>query len=558
MSLHIKNHSALATASFGAMMATTLLVSALYINNTNPTSAASNCNILARTISEAKCMQDMNDEVLTSMVLERQYELKDARDGKMYYVAKLKDGNVWMTQNLDFDLDENVTLTPDDTDIPANWKPSLSTQEYIHSPAVEVPLNETDISGGTEYGEGNPYEFTGQVSFDPGELYWDGEVDIQEKMLFQNSSSTEISEDEIDSYDIPHTTTSGNRHYHLGNYYNWAAAVAENDTSSYMGSGSADYSICPAGWTLPSRYIQRQPVEDMDLKDALDVTSLIAEDSVDKPSFVSMLEQYVLFGEEDDYPTWAISPIGSPLYLNLSGAISINGPELSRLSYMGFLWSNNYRRAGTLREGGDDVSQKIVQNTNLYAAAFEYGKDGDEDWLDFFEEKANLRAFSIRCVARSREAIEANWIKGDEHEIESEEEGILKIDVPEEDGHIIVLMIDDEPVSEDSGISVDFSDEEGGFIITFPSEYLDTLDEGEHVVKATFTSGRSAYARLTVSSTAVPNTGAPDTGMFTKNEEDSSVKDNSGTLIVAIATSVICFGMMTVAYRATHSKFKGF
>ena len=48
----------------------------------------------------------------------------DQRDGKKYWVTRLADGNIWMTQNLDFDIvadeqDSTVikTLTSEDTDL---------------------------------------------------------------------------------------------------------------------------------------------------------------------------------------------------------------------------------------------------------------------------------------------------------------------------------------------------------------------------------------------------------------------------------------------------------
>ncbi len=44
--------------------------------------------------------------------------LIDKRAGKYYWVAKLADGNCWMTQNLDLDLSTGTTLTPDNTNIP--------------------------------------------------------------------------------------------------------------------------------------------------------------------------------------------------------------------------------------------------------------------------------------------------------------------------------------------------------------------------------------------------------------------------------------------------------
>ena len=61
------------------------------------------------------------------------------------------------------------------------------------------------------------------------------------------------------------TSNNGTRG-HVGNYYNWTAAVASNDTSTFNdtygpeGNGSTIYdpdsnpqnSVCPAGWRLPT------------------------------------------------------------------------------------------------------------------------------------------------------------------------------------------------------------------------------------------------------------------------------------------------------------------
>ena len=59
--------------------------------------------------------------VLESMAPDQQYSLKDSRDQKTYYISKLADGNVWMTENLDLDLETtptNVTaLTSDNTNL---------------------------------------------------------------------------------------------------------------------------------------------------------------------------------------------------------------------------------------------------------------------------------------------------------------------------------------------------------------------------------------------------------------------------------------------------------
>ncbi len=160
------------------------------------------------------------EAVFDSMTLHQQYQLIDKRDGKTYYVAKLKDGNVWMTQNLDLDLDTTKTFTPEDTDIPENWTPSNSTyhsDRYIWSD--ESVINVPEWNGSIGIPE----------SYDPGDIYTTDDPWV-------------------------HIADSGDPHYHFGNYYNWTAAVAMNDDSAASDTEEIkiiDQSICPAGWTLP-------------------------------------------------------------------------------------------------------------------------------------------------------------------------------------------------------------------------------------------------------------------------------------------------------------------
>ena len=142
-------------------------------------------------------MQDFTASQCNSMTQGDQIQMVDSRDGKMYWVGKLPDGNCWMTQNLDLDLSTSKTLTPADTNIPKNWTPSTSTT--------------TSISG---------YNSDTGKSYNPGDKYYEG------------------------SYSASNPTTM---HYHVGNYYQWSAA-----TAGYTGFGRSTRSICPKGWTLPS------------------------------------------------------------------------------------------------------------------------------------------------------------------------------------------------------------------------------------------------------------------------------------------------------------------
>ena len=168
---------------------------------------------ISKSIFELEYMQDFASltsaqkaDVLTSMITNEQYQLKDSRDNKVYYISKLTDGNVWMTQNLDLDIDSTKTYTSADTDILEDWNPISSTQTT------------------TTWAE----HYNSPESYDPGDVCWNGSI---------GSSITT-------------TCDQSSNHYSLGNYYNWAAAIASNDSSSHI-EGIATSSICPRGWKLP-------------------------------------------------------------------------------------------------------------------------------------------------------------------------------------------------------------------------------------------------------------------------------------------------------------------
>ena len=111
-------------------------------------------------------------------------------------MTKLADDNCWMTQNLDLDLSTSKTLTPANTNIPRNWTPGTST------------------TTGSSF---SAYDTDTGKSHDPGNVY------------YENTSGTD-------------------QHYHVGNYYQWSAA-----TAGYTDTSQSTQSICPKGWTLPSR-----------------------------------------------------------------------------------------------------------------------------------------------------------------------------------------------------------------------------------------------------------------------------------------------------------------
>ena len=166
------------------------------------------------------------ESIFNSMPTNTQYTLKDIRDGKNYYISKMKDGKIWMTQNLDLELDSSKTYTPADTDVSANWQPTRST----------IAFTGTSMSGwvNDRYA---PY------SASPGELY----------VYTSGTTADDTKYTSLAACQADHPDCSARNH--VGNYYNWSAAVASNDTNTTelttWGNNAPD-SICPAGWRLPT------------------------------------------------------------------------------------------------------------------------------------------------------------------------------------------------------------------------------------------------------------------------------------------------------------------
>lgn len=132
-----------------------------------------------------------------------QFQLTDKRDNKKYWVAKLKDGNCWMTQNLDLDLN-GKTLTTADSDVTTNWTSTTGASAIWRDSGSDI----------IKY-------------YDPGNKY----------CTDSNCSAT---------------SSSNGGHDHQGNYYSFNAATAGTGASVTTGGQNATSSICPKGWQLPT------------------------------------------------------------------------------------------------------------------------------------------------------------------------------------------------------------------------------------------------------------------------------------------------------------------
>ena len=167
-------------------------------------------------------MQEV-DTWKNTLTLEQSVQAIDKRDGKKYWVTKLKDGNVWMTQNLDFDIEANTTLNSNTTDL--NVVYDSSTGQYAEN------------SDG--YAESN-----GVIYYTPASSATT--IDFQNNTVegWSNNSSrnTPASANKTDAMETGYNA--------LGNYYNWTVAIASNNSS--VAITSAKNSICPKGWRLPT------------------------------------------------------------------------------------------------------------------------------------------------------------------------------------------------------------------------------------------------------------------------------------------------------------------
>ena len=224
--------------TFGAKVNTSI-PSGTY-TNTVAVSVVANPPLVAD-MTSLSTMQEMTPEVCAETEVGTVARLTDARDGKVYWVAKLPDNNCWMTQNLDLDLTNGTPLTPEDSDVSSNWNPPRSTEKNgtVTSNSTNTETYSWDFG---LYVKNNPDDYnsycnqvktmsgcdgwTDATNLTPAETEWTGSVD---------------------------NTVSGNAydaHFLIGNFYQWNAATA--GTGDTITSAEAKDSICPKGWQLPT------------------------------------------------------------------------------------------------------------------------------------------------------------------------------------------------------------------------------------------------------------------------------------------------------------------
>ena len=363
-----------------------------YTNVINFTAVANvtplTCNPSGKTIGSIVCMQDLNggnySSVLASMTKNAQYQLIDNRDDSLYFVSKLEeqDGDhIWMTQNLDLCIGCSGTaaLTSDNTDLNVSGTGAYvsgytkdANNKITWTPAsTAISSTYTVSSTGVDDGPVSP-AFAGTwdepvsganvpYSAEAGEIYY----------YTSGSAANDTVYNSLAACVAAGHSASDCMHYHAGNYYNWSAAVASNDTSSFTVDDpyaqynefvefeKAENSICPSGWRLPAGMETNQVSEAYREYGDLFYSNGITDSMV-----------------SDLYATNGFNTLRSaPLYFIRPGYIETS--YLRAPSYMSAYWTNTFRNS-------DDGSDLIIDRYSPSTNGSNYRDRGE----------------SVRCVAR--------------------------------------------------------------------------------------------------------------------------------------------------------------
>ena len=283
------------TLAFGANIDTSL--PAGQYANTVLVSVVANPQTI-RTLSDLTYMQEMSTLSCENSSLHETKQLIDLRDNKDYWVAKLADGNCWMTQNLALDLNEKtLPLKPETSDVSGEWRPesytetsvpnkeTYSDQQFwktrswnlgkfiLATPTRIVSCNTAPVSG-SNFDDGTVSAYSRQSIgqncsnlVDVSGVNWQSTFDSAESpdgtWSGTNYNSTTK---KVESYTytgplaVNKNTSEYDAHYLIGNFYQWNAAVAGTGGADVASTGAekdasklayANDSICPKGWKLP-------------------------------------------------------------------------------------------------------------------------------------------------------------------------------------------------------------------------------------------------------------------------------------------------------------------
>ena len=157
--------------------------------------------------------------------------LTDQRDNQTYAIAKLADGKCWMIENLR--LDNQYTVGNNQTD-PSVTDQSLS-QGYNPSFIGLAGPESTNFDGATTANS----LYTTETGVEGKNTISGNNQGLRFPRYNNNNTSQRAA----------NTTNTDVNTYSYGNYYTWAAVIA--DTTHYTTGDHNTTSICPKGWSIP-------------------------------------------------------------------------------------------------------------------------------------------------------------------------------------------------------------------------------------------------------------------------------------------------------------------
>lgn len=346
--------------------------------------------VVATSLNELVYMQDMKTEICENTAeyqdIDHYVERKliDMRDGKSYYVAKLADGNCWMTQNLALDLDPEKPLTQELSDITGERVVDMLKTATENYPA------ETELSGTTtgSFNLGN-YVLRVPTAYQEcriGSLTVNALDACRANVVYNVTGDAwkEVNEPIIGNFDagdgareqvlgIDYEAKTYDAHYAIGNYYQFNAAAARTGGVGVVNTTTTD-SVCPKGWKLPLG------------------GSGFAET---KGSYQYLMKQYGITSVVGGTTTYDDNAQGyniakKPLYIAMSGNISVTPGASTQSAVVGNMMSywTSYAR-GVL--GGSETLP------NYLGAIFGVNKNG---LAPSDENASRWHGRNVRCLAR--------------------------------------------------------------------------------------------------------------------------------------------------------------
>ena len=312
-------------------------------------------------------MQDMDSQICSlvgNTGASTAAQLVDMRDNNLYWVAKLDDGKCWMTSNLDLDIGgTNVAvLTSENTDISTTasgsgiYSAGYTEQDgvWTWNPVSTAITSNYYIDNTTVKPSAWPANNSTPYSAEGGDTYY----------YTSNTTGNDTRYNSLQACKDANHTEDECKRYFAGNYYNWSAAIASNNSTNIGSTAEeiASNSICPKGWRLPNA----------DTVDNIynEFGRLLYYSNITDKIAAGNSGTAVKYQDEG-----SIRMRSSPLYFVRSGNISSG--NLSDTGGVGRYWSSKVRN-------GSDAYLLLFTGSAVWPANTYYRYNG----------------WSIRCLAR--------------------------------------------------------------------------------------------------------------------------------------------------------------